>query len=155
MVPVGERALWWIERYRREARERLRGEGTRGPLFVTETGERMSGAWATELVRGYVERAGVGKAGACHLFRHTCATLMLEGGADIRYVQELLGHAQLSTTQIYTRVSIVRLRAIHAATHPGARLETGAEAEGEGSEPSRIRAPRRKGEMVGSEEKGR
>ncbi|WP_255580251.1 tyrosine-type recombinase/integrase [Caulobacter sp. D5] len=66
--------------------------------------------------------AGLGKAGACHLFRHTAATLMLEGGADIRFIQELLGHASLSTTQIYTRVMVGKLSEVHAATHPGARL---------------------------------
>ena len=69
-----------------------------------------------------MERSGVGKPGACHLFRHTMATLMLEGGADIRFIQEMLGHADLNTTQLYTQVSIRKLREIHAATHPGARL---------------------------------
>ena len=67
-------------------------------------------------------RSGIGKAGACHLFRHTMATLMLEGGADVRFIQEMLGHANLQTTQIYTRVSIQKLKAIHDATHPGAKL---------------------------------
>ena len=60
------------------------------------------------------------KTGACHLFRHTMATLMLEGGADIRYIQAMLGHAELSTTQIYAQVSVRALQAIHAATHPAA-----------------------------------
>ena len=59
---------------------------------------------------------------ACHLFRHTMATVMLEGGADVRVVQELLGHARLDSTQIYTQVSIRKVQAIHAATHPGAKL---------------------------------
>jgi integrase/recombinase XerD len=76
----------------------------------------------TELVRDYVDAANVGKRGACHLFRHTMATLMLENGADIRFIQEMLGHAELTTTQLYTQVSIRRLKAIHAATHPGAAL---------------------------------
>lgn len=61
----------------------------------------------------------LGVAGACHLFRHTCATLMLEGGADIRYIQQQLGHASLETTQVYTKVSPRRLKAVHSATHPG------------------------------------
>jgi len=61
----------------------------------------------------------LGKSGSCHLFRHTMATLMLENGADIRYIQAMLGHAELSTTQIYTQVSIRRLKEIHTATHPG------------------------------------
>ena len=66
-----------------------------------------------------------GKTGRCHLFRHTAATLMVERGADIRYVQELLGHRDLSSTHIYTRVAPDRLAAIHAATHPAAGLPTG------------------------------
>ncbi len=74
-------------------------------------------------MRRYVNAANTGKSGACHLFRHTMATLMLEGGADIRYIQEMLGHADLDSTQMYTRVSIRKLKAIHAATHPGAKLE--------------------------------
>ena len=71
---------------------------------------------------GYVDAAGIGKTGACHLFRHTAATLMLEGGADIRFIQQMLGHAKLDTTQIYTQVSIRKLKEIHTATHP-AKLE--------------------------------
>jgi len=69
-----------------------------------------------------VEAAGIGKHGACHLFRHTMATLMLEGGADIRFIQAMLGHADLKTTQIYTHVAIRQLQEIHRATHP-AKLE--------------------------------
>ncbi len=74
------------------------------------------------LVTRYVATAGSGKEGSCHLFRHTCATLMLEHGADIRHVQEQLGHACLQTTQIYTHVSIRKLKEVHTLTHPGASL---------------------------------
>ena len=77
----------------------------------------------TMTVRSYVVKAKVGKAGACHLFRHTMATLMLEGGADIRFIQAMLGHARLDTTQIYTQVSIRLLKQIHSATHPAAALK--------------------------------
>jgi len=63
------------------------------------------------------------KNGSCHLFRHTCATLMLKGGADIRYIQEMLGHVELSTTQIYTQVSIRRLKTVHSLTHPSAKID--------------------------------
>jgi integrase/recombinase XerD len=84
---------------------------------------RLSG-----LIGDYVEAAGIGKHGACHLFRHTMATLMLEGGADIRFIQQMLGHARLDTTQIYTHVSIRMLKQIHSATHPAAQLKRGSEA---------------------------
>lgn len=69
----------------------------------------------------YVNAAGLSKTGSCHLFRHTMATLMLENGADVRYLQALLGHAQLSTTELYTRVSITQLKAVHQRTHPAHR----------------------------------
>jgi integrase/recombinase XerD len=94
-----------------------------GTLFLAVTGEELSPNRLTQLVRNYVNAADTGKKGACHLFRHTMATVMLENGADIRYIQELLGHVELSTTQIYTQVSIKKLQAVHALTHPTARLE--------------------------------
>ena len=88
-------------------------------LFLTHTGEPFTPNRLTQLVRGYVRAANLGKSGSCHLFRHTMATLMLEHGADIRYIQAMLGHAELSTTQIYTQVSIRKFKEIHTATHPG------------------------------------
>jgi integrase/recombinase XerD len=91
-----------------------------GTLFLTMDGHGFSVDRLTQLARSYVVASGVAKQGACHLFRHTMATLMLEGGADIRFIQQMLGHADISTTQIYTHVSIRQLQAIHAATHPGA-----------------------------------
>jgi integrase/recombinase XerD len=123
MVPIGERAVSWIQRYQQEVRPGLVAPPDPGTLFLTPEGDGVSCAWLTERVTGYVKAAGTGKTGSCHLFRHTCATLMLEGGADVRYIQEMLGHAELSTTQIYTRVSIRRLKAVHALTHPSAKLE--------------------------------
>jgi integrase/recombinase XerD len=91
-------------------------------LFLSRDGRPLEAKRLSEKVRGYIAAAGVGKSGSCHLFRHSAATLMLEGGADIRFIQALLGHESLETTQIYTRVSIAKLAEIHAATHPGARL---------------------------------
>ena len=120
MVPIGERAIAWIERYLTEARPRWAGEPDDGTLFLTVDGTPFSLDRLTQLVRDYVKASGTDKEGACHLFRHTLATLMLEGGADIRYIQAMLGHAELSTTQIYTQVSIRALQAVHAATFPGA-----------------------------------
>jgi integrase/recombinase XerD len=105
-----------------EARPELVTAPDAGVLFLTRFGEPFRPAPLTNLVRGYVDRAELGKTGACHLFRHTLATVMLEHGADIRYIQEMLGHAELSTTEIYTQVSIRKLCAVYDATHPAARL---------------------------------
>jgi hypothetical protein len=106
-----------------EARPELVMPPDEGVLFLTQDGEALSPNRLTQLVRDYVNAAETGKTGACHLFRHTCATLMLEGGADIRYIQEMLGHVELSTTQIYTQVSIRRLKSVHALTHPSAKID--------------------------------
>jgi integrase/recombinase XerD len=122
MIPLGERAGAWLRKYLREGRPQLAGEPDDGTLFLTTQGEPFSAEYLTQLVRGYVLAAKVGKEGACHLFRHTMATLMLEGGADIRFIQQMLGHADLKATQLYTNVSIRLLKEIHAATHPGAHL---------------------------------
>jgi len=123
MIPIGERAAVWIEKYRADVRPELVVEPDEGGLFLTAEGTRFSPNGMTSLVRNYVLAADVGKRGACHLFRHTMATLMLEGGADIRFIQQMLGHAKLETTQIYTQVSIRKLQEIHRATHPTARNE--------------------------------
>jgi integrase/recombinase XerD len=123
MAPIGERAIAWVQKYLFEVRPRLALEPDNGVLFLTAEGDAISPERMTQLVRDYVDKAQTGKKGSCHLFRHTCATLMLEGGADIRFIQQLLGHADLSTTEIYTQVSIRKLKEIHNATHPGAKLE--------------------------------
>ena len=122
MVPIGERAVAWLERYVNDARSGLVMPPDDGTLFLGVTGDELGPCRLSQLVRGYVDAAELGKRGACHLFRHTMATLMLENGADIRYIQEMLGHAVLSTTQVYTQVSIRRLKQVHTLTHPGAKL---------------------------------
>lgn len=130
VVPIGERALAWLGKYLGEARPKLARPGDEaGPLFVTERGTAFTVKHLSALVTGYVTRSGIGKRGSCHLFRHTCATLMLENGADIRHVQEQLGHACLQTTQVYTHVSIRKLKEVHAATHPAAKLSPRPDAE--------------------------
>ena len=130
VVPIGERALAWIEKYLADARPNLARPGDEaGPLFVTEQGAPLTVRYLSAMVTRYVTRAGFAHAGSCHLFRHTCATLMLEDGADIRHVQEQLGHACLQTTQVYTHVSIRKLKEVHAATHPGAKLSPPPRAE--------------------------
>ena len=118
LIPIGVRALQWCDRYLHDSRPMLAAEPDDGVLFLTVDGTAFSPDRLTQLARDHVETSGIAKQGACHLFRHTMATLMLEGGADIRYVQQMLGHADISTTQIYTQVNIHQLAAIHAATHP-------------------------------------
>ena len=122
VVPMGERAGAWVERYLLSSRPHLLIGPDPGNLFLAANGERLGPKWLSGQVRHYVLAAELGKSGSCHLLRHTAATLMVERGADIRYVQELLGHRNLSSTQLYTRVAPERLAAIHAATHPGAGL---------------------------------
>jgi len=118
VIPIGSRALAWTEKYRLEIRPRLLIDPAEQALYLTRMGERFSGAGMSLVVRGYVNSAETGKTGSCHLFRHTMATLMLEGGADLRFIQAMLGHAKLDTTQIYTQVSIRKLKEVHEATHP-------------------------------------
>ena len=124
VVPIGERAVAWIEQYLTAVRPRWVGARDAGIVFLTAHGTPLHPNHLSALVRGYVDAAHLGKTGACHLFRHTMATLMLEGGADIRFIQQMLGHAKLTTTQLYTHVSIPQLQAVHAATHPAARLRS-------------------------------
>ncbi|MBI4870481.1 MAG: site-specific tyrosine recombinase XerC [Candidatus Riflebacteria bacterium] len=123
VVPIGERALAWLERYLAESRPRLVIEPDEGFLFLTYLGQSFDPDHLSYLVARFIDQADLGKSGSCHLIRHSVATLMLEHGADCRYVQELLGHSQLSTTQICLQVTITRLKAVHAATHPGALLK--------------------------------
>jgi integrase/recombinase XerD len=137
MIPVGERALRWVEKYVTEARPQLVVEPDSGILFLTGEGEALTPGHLTDQVAAYIDLAGIGKKGSCHLFRHTMATLMLEGGADTRFIQQMLGHENLASTQLYTRVSIRKLKEIHTATHPAARLERRASAAQDGDEADR------------------
>ncbi len=122
-IPMGELALVWIDKYNREARPELLASTDDGTVFLTDLGEPFHRKQLTSLVRSYLRKSKIGKMGGCHLFRHTVATLMLENGADIRVIQEMLGHAKLSTTELYTRVSINLLKQVYAATHPAAHLK--------------------------------
>ena len=118
VIPIGERALRWIHKYLAEVRPEFVRDFGNSTLFLTALGNEFSGSTMSLLVRAYVDSSGVGKTGSCHMFRHTMATLMLEGGADVRFIQEMLGHANLETTQVYTRVSIRKLQEVHTQTHP-------------------------------------
>ena len=122
IVPIGERALAWIAKYMDVVRPELVVTSAEQALFLTRLGDPFTPDALTDRVRKIVAESEVAKKGACHMFRHTAATLMLEGGADIRYVQQMLGHSKLETTEIYTHVSITKLREVYAATHPAAKL---------------------------------
>ena len=118
MIPIGERALKWIEKYQSDVRPELSTPNDEGILFLTHLSDEFTPNRLTQMVRDYIDAADIGKRGSCHLFRHAMATLMLENGADVRFIQAMLGHVSLETTQIYTQVSIRKLKDIHTATHP-------------------------------------
>ena len=118
VVPIGNRAFEWVEHYMEEVRPKLSLSMQEKALFLTGYAEAFHPDYLTRTVSRYIDKADLGKRGSCHLLRHTCATLMLENGADIRYIQQLLGHSNLETTEIYTRVSIKQLQKVHQMTHP-------------------------------------
>ncbi|MCG7892738.1 MAG: tyrosine-type recombinase/integrase, partial [Candidatus Thiodiazotropha endolucinida] len=120
-VPIARRALDWVERYLKEMRPNLAKLATGDALFLTEAGQRMKPHKVTEMVTKCVDRSGIDKKGACHLLRHATATEMLRHGADIRQVQEMLGHSDISSTQIYAHVTIKDLNRVYYETHPAAR----------------------------------
>jgi integrase/recombinase XerD len=128
VLPIGERALYWVNKYRLEARQAFLVNLNEPYLFLTDYGEPWINNRLTDLVKRYFYHAEINKPGACHLFRHAMATHMLDNGADLRFIQMMLGHSQLSTTEVYTHVSIEKLREIHAATHP-AKLEQSSASE--------------------------
>jgi len=118
LVPIGRSAIGAVGMYLRELRPRLeRGEG-KGRLFLNARGKPLSRMGAWKLLRKYVELAGIEKHVSPHTLRHSFATHLLEGGADLRAVQEMLGHADISTTQIYTHVDREYLRSVHKQYHP-------------------------------------
>jgi integrase/recombinase XerD len=121
LLPLGERALHWLTEYLERGRPALAWNTADKTLFLGAEGRPLSPLWLSTLIAKRVDAAELGKRGGCHLWRHTMATLMLEGGADIRFIQAMLGHAEISTTQIYTQVAIRQLQAVHAMTHPGAK----------------------------------
>ena len=120
LVPIGRRAIGALASYVRETRPRLeQGEG-RGALFLNARGQPLTRMGAWKILQKYVTRAGIEKHVSPHTLRHSFATHLLEGGADLRAVQELLGHADISTTQIYTHVDREYLRTVHRQYHPRA-----------------------------------
>jgi integrase/recombinase XerD len=118
MIPIGSLAVHWLEKYTSVVRPEFICGRDEGVLFLSRYGDAISTNNLTTLVGGYVEQSKIGKKGACHLFRHSMATLMLENGADIRFIQAMLGHVSLNTTEMYTQVSIKKLKEVHSLTHP-------------------------------------
>ena len=118
LVPIGRSAIGAVAIYTRELRPKLeKGEG-KGILFLNARGRPLTRMGAWKILRGYVERAGITKHVSPHTLRHSFATHWLEGGADLRAVQEMLGHVDISTTQIYTHVDREYLRQVHRSYHP-------------------------------------
>jgi integrase/recombinase XerD len=134
VLPIGRRALLWLEKYLADVRPRLVERTNSTRLFVSCHGRPFGRNNISLLVRDHFNRAGIKKRGSCHLLRHTAATLMMENGADLRSLQELLGHARINTTQIYTHVSIRRLREVHQRTHPADQPRQPDEEDSQGPE---------------------
>ena len=120
LVPIGRSAIAAVATYVRETRPRLERGGGKGILFLNARGTPLTRMGAWKILRRYVERAGITKEVSPHTLRHSFATHLLEGGADLRAVQEMLGHADISTTQIYTHVDREYLRQVHRQFHPRA-----------------------------------
>jgi integrase/recombinase XerD len=118
LVPLGEEAAHWISRYLKEARPELKGKREPEALFITARGAGMTRQAFWHLIRRYGARAIPGKRLSPHVLRHAFATHLINHGADLRVVQLLLGHADISTTQIYTHVARERLKQLHAKHHP-------------------------------------
>jgi integrase/recombinase XerD len=118
LVPLGEEAVHWISRYAKEARSDLKGKREPEALFITARGAGMTRQAFWHLIRRYGARAIPGKKLSPHVLRHAFATHLINHGADLRVVQLLLGHADISTTQIYTHVARERLKQLHAKHHP-------------------------------------
>ena len=119
LVPIGPSALFWIERYKRECRVRLhRRTGSNDALFLNRAGNALTRMGVWKIVQSCTIGAGVAKDVHPHTFRHSFATHLLEGGADLRAVQEMLGHADIATTQVYTHIDRAYLKEVHRTYHP-------------------------------------
>ena len=120
VVPIGDRAVYWVSKYLKEVRPQLviDQNNDNGYLFLNNRGNPFHKNRLGDMVKKYLKAVGITKPGACQLFRHCMATHMLDNGADTRHIQAILGHADISTTQIYTHVSIEKLKEVHTATHP-------------------------------------
>ncbi len=121
LVPVGSKAVDAMHQYLQNARPSLISKRSGAEIFLSVRGRKLTPQRVWQLVKHYASVAGLGESVYPHLLRHSFATHLLAGGADLRIIQELLGHADISTTQIYTHVDSSRLRAVHKNFHPRAR----------------------------------
>jgi integrase/recombinase XerD len=118
LVPVGEEAMSWLEHYMSEARKTILGERQCDFLFVTNRADSMTRQAFWHIIKRHAKKAGIKKELSPHTLRHAFATHLLNHGADLRVVQLLLGHSDLSTTQIYTHIARERLKELHSKFHP-------------------------------------
>ena len=120
LIPIGQRAVDWVERYIHGGRLHLLGFEESESLFLSCKGKGFLPSFAGVIVKKYLVMAGINfKGGSCHMFRHAMATSMLDNGADLRYVQQMLGHADISSTQVYTHIAIAKLKEVHERCHSG------------------------------------
>jgi integrase/recombinase XerD len=124
-VPIGTYARDAVQAYLTRARPAMSGPSSRGALFLSQRGGRLRRQSCARILRGYASRAGISRAVSLHDLRHSFATHLLDGGADVRVVQELLGHASVATTQVYTLVTKEHLRSAYETAHPRARKVAG------------------------------
>jgi integrase/recombinase XerD len=118
IIPVGSMALRWATRYRDEVRPALVRGAERGVFFLNWRGKPLSRTGFWKILRGYVRTSGIKSKVTPHVLRHSFATHLMEGGAGLRDVQQMLGHKDISTTQIYTKVDMEYLREVHRKYHP-------------------------------------
>jgi integrase/recombinase XerD len=118
IVPIGEVALDWIKQYYETERPFFARPDSDSTVFLNVRGKALSRMGIWKIIRQYVTMAGIGKHVSPHTFRHSFATHLLEGGADLRTVQEMLGHANIVTTEIYTHVDREYLKEVHRSFHP-------------------------------------
>lgn len=123
MVPVGEVAALWLGRYLAEARPFFEVESSEQAFFLNRYGRRILHGWVSAMVPIHAKAAGLEKRVTPHMLRHACASHLVEAGADLRHVQELLGHSQISTTEVYTRLTQVEVAGAHRRFHPRATRE--------------------------------
>jgi integrase/recombinase XerD len=124
IIPLGRMARDWLERYIQEARPRLMRENSEvGLLFFNQRGQPLTRQGCWKIITGYARQIGYAGTLSPHTLRHSFATHLLENGADLRSVQEMLGHADIATTQIYTHVTRTRMKELYDRTHPRAKIE--------------------------------